>query len=64
MIRIGTGVDVHAYGNSRVLWVGCIEWPGERGLVGHSDGDVAAHAACDAILSADRKSTRLNSSHT
>ena len=52
MIRIGTGVDVHAYGNSRVLWVGCIEWPGERGLVGHSDGDVAAHAACDAILSA------------
>lgn len=52
MIRIGTGVDVHAYGENRALWVGCVEWPGEQGLVGHSDGDVAAHAACDAILSA------------
>lgn len=52
MIRIGTGVDVHAYGKTRTLWVGCVEWPGEPGLVGHSDGDVAAHAACDAILAA------------
>lgn len=51
-MRIGTGVDVHAYGKTRTLWVGCVEWPGEPGLVGHSDGDVAAHAACDAILAA------------
>lgn len=52
MIRIGTGVDVHAYGKTRTMWVGCIEWQGEHGLVGHSDGDVVAHAVCDAILSA------------
>ncbi len=52
MIRVGTGVDVHAYGRSRVMWVGCIEWPGEFGLVGHSDGDVAAHSVCDAIFAA------------
>lgn len=52
MIRIGTGVDVHAYGRSRSMWVGCIEWPGEFGLVGHSDGDVAAHSVCDALFAA------------
>lgn len=52
MIRIGTGVDVHAFGHSRTLWVGCIEWPDQHGLVGHSDGDVAAHAVCDAIFAA------------
>jgi len=52
MMRVGTGVDVHAYGRSRTLWVGCIEWPGEYGLVGHSDGDVAAHAVCDALFAA------------
>jgi 2-C-methyl-D-erythritol 2,4-cyclodiphosphate synthase len=52
MMRVGTGVDVHAYGRSRTMWVGCLEWPGEFGLVGHSDGDVAAHAVCDALFSA------------
>lgn len=52
MIRIGVGMDVHAFDATRVLWLGCIEWPDEPGLAGHSDGDVAAHAACDAILSA------------
>ena len=52
MIRVGTGVDVHAYGDSSTMWVGCVEWPGEHALVGHSDGDVAAHAVCDAILAA------------
>ena len=52
MIRVGTGVDVHAYGRSRSMWVGCIEWPGEFGLVGHSDGDVAAHSVCDALFAA------------
>ncbi len=53
--RVGVGVDVHAYapeGSGRELWVGGLLWPGERGLDGHSDADVAAHAACDAIFSA------------
>ena len=51
--RVGTGVDVHAYapeGSARVLMLGCLEWPGERAIEGHSDGDVAAHATCDALL--------------
>ena len=52
MMRVGTGVDVHAYGRSRTMWVGCVEWPGEFGLTGHSDGDVAAHAVCDALFAA------------
>lgn len=53
--RTGIGVDVHAWaspGSDRPLWLGCVEWPGERGIEGHSDGDVAAHAACNALLSA------------
>lgn len=53
--RVGIGVDVHAYaeeGSERVLMLGCLAWPGERGIEGHSDGDVAAHAACNALLSA------------
>ncbi len=36
----------------RELWLAGLHWPGERGLVGHSDADVAAHAACDALFSA------------
>ena len=53
--RVGVGVDVHALapvGSSRELWVAGLLWPGERGLDGHSDADVAAHAACDALFSA------------
>ncbi len=51
--RVGLGVDVHAYAtDNRVLQLAGLTWPGERGLAGHSDADVAAHAACDAILSA------------
>jgi 2-C-methyl-D-erythritol 2,4-cyclodiphosphate synthase len=53
--RVGVGVDVHANapeGSDRQLQVAGLHWPGERGLEGHSDADVAAHAACDAIFSA------------
>lgn len=51
-MRIGLGTDVHAFDTSRPLWLGCLEWPHEIGLAGHSDADVAAHAVCDALLSA------------
>lgn len=51
--RIGIGTDVHRYADSpRELWLGCLFWPDQRGIEGHSDGDVAAHAACDALLAA------------
>lgn len=54
--RTGLGVDVHAYDPEplpgAVLHLACLEWPGERPLVGHSDADVAAHAVADAMLSA------------
>ena len=54
--RTGIGVDVHAYdpdpAPDAVLHLAGLAWPGERPLAGHSDADVAAHAAADALLSA------------
>jgi 2-C-methyl-D-erythritol 2,4-cyclodiphosphate synthase len=54
MIRVGQGFDVHRHGDDpdRPLVLGGCTFPGERGLVGHSDADVPAHAAADALLGA------------
>ncbi|HVB45443.1 MAG TPA: 2-C-methyl-D-erythritol 2,4-cyclodiphosphate synthase [Streptosporangiaceae bacterium] len=52
--QVGIGVDVHQFGEGRELFLVGLQWPGERGLIGHSDGDVAAHAMCSALLSATR----------
>ena len=53
-LRVGFGTDAHAFSSdsSRALWLGGINWPGEIGVDGHSDGDVAAHAICDALFAA------------
>ena len=52
-LRIGNGLDVHPLVAGRPMFLACLEWPGEtKGPDGHSDGDVAAHAVCDALLSA------------
>jgi 2-C-methyl-D-erythritol 2,4-cyclodiphosphate synthase len=51
-MRIGHGFDVHKFGGQGPLMLGGVEIPYEHGFVAHSDGDVAIHALCDAILGA------------
>jgi 2-C-methyl-D-erythritol 4-phosphate cytidylyltransferase/2-C-methyl-D-erythritol 2,4-cyclodiphosphate synthase len=51
-IRSGIGTDAHAFGVGRDLWLAGLHWPDEQGVEGHSDGDVAAHAICDALFAA------------
>lgn len=55
MIRIGHGYDVHAFGGDKKLILGGVEFPGQQGLLAHSDGDVLLHAVCDALLGAAAK---------
>ena len=51
-LRIGTGFDVHAFGDGDHVMLGGVRIPHARGLVAHSDGDVLIHALCDALLGA------------
>ncbi|MBQ9450600.1 MAG: 2-C-methyl-D-erythritol 2,4-cyclodiphosphate synthase [Bacteroidales bacterium] len=50
--RIGQGYDVHALADGLPMWLGGIQIPSQTGFVAHSDGDVAIHALCDALLGA------------
>ena len=51
-VRIGQGYDVHALKTGLPMWLGGVCIPSETGFVAHSDGDVAIHALCDALLGA------------
>ena len=51
-LRIGNGYDVHALAQGLPMWLGGVRIPSETGFVAHSDGDVAIHALCDALLGA------------
>ncbi|MGA8206727.1 MAG: 2-C-methyl-D-erythritol 2,4-cyclodiphosphate synthase [Candidatus Dormiibacterota bacterium] len=52
MPGVGLGVDVHRFGGSGPIWLGGVKIEHDRGLVGHSDGDVLCHAMADALLGA------------
>lgn len=52
MVRVGYGYDVHRLVEGRELWLGGVLVKYEKGLLGHSDADVAIHALCDALLGA------------
>jgi 2-C-methyl-D-erythritol 2,4-cyclodiphosphate synthase len=51
-VRVGLGIDTHRFADGRPLILGGVEIPHERGLAGHSDADVLAHAITDAVLGA------------
>ena len=51
-LRVGSGLDAHRFGPGKPLMLGTLEFDHPLGLVGHSDGDVVAHAICDAMLAA------------
>ncbi|MEO6154986.1 MAG: 2-C-methyl-D-erythritol 2,4-cyclodiphosphate synthase, partial [Thermomonas sp.] len=51
-IRIGQGFDVHAFGDGDHVMLGGVRVPHSSGVLAHSDGDVALHALCDAMLGA------------
>jgi 2-C-methyl-D-erythritol 2,4-cyclodiphosphate synthase len=51
-LRVGIGLDAHAFSEEAALVLGGVDFPGEPGLAGHSDGDVVAHALIDALLGA------------
>jgi 2-C-methyl-D-erythritol 2,4-cyclodiphosphate synthase len=51
-MRTGVGVDAHQFGDSGPCSLAGLQWPDAPRLVGHSDGDAAVHALCDAVLSA------------
>lgn len=51
-MRVGIGYDIHRFGADRLLKLGGVSFPGEPGLVGHSDADPVMHAVADAILGA------------
>jgi 2-C-methyl-D-erythritol 2,4-cyclodiphosphate synthase len=51
-LRVGIGVDAHAFSGAKPLILGGVGFPGEPGLAGHSDGDVITHALIDAVLGA------------
>lgn len=48
----GIGFDAHKFSSNKPMHLAGLTWPDEVGIAGHSDGDVAAHAMCDALLSA------------
>ena len=50
--RVGIGYDIHCLVEGRKLFIGAVEIPYRKGLLGHSDGDVLIHALCDALLGA------------
>jgi 2-C-methyl-D-erythritol 2,4-cyclodiphosphate synthase len=51
-LRVGSGVDVHAFGPGEFVMLGGVRVPHSHGLIAHSDGDVLLHALCDALLGA------------